>query len=171
MTTTTPNQIRYSKVSASDVANYFISLSYKDDEVDVDIHEGITNLKLQKMLYFAQAAHLALHDKELFKDKIEAWKYGPVVPVVYHNFQQYKNQPLPRPLNIPKFHPEIKVFLDGIWELFDKYSAVELMHITHQHKPWKVAYRKGENKEITLQALRDYYKGIFTLKSNNDENS
>lgn len=50
--------------------------------------EPLTNLKLQKLLYYAKGWYLALYDKPLFNDKIEAWVHGPVVPSIYHAFKQ-----------------------------------------------------------------------------------
>lgn len=58
---------------AEDIANYFINLSL-EQKIDDDLPEGITHLKLQKILYFAQAAYLSLYDKPLFEEEIYAWK-------------------------------------------------------------------------------------------------
>lgn len=157
--------IKEGKYSAGDVAKYFIDLS-KEATIDEGVAEGITNLKLQKMLYFAQAAHLALYDSKLFNEDIKAWKYGPVVEPVYRTYRGYKNKPIPFEKGsreaIPD--PETQEFLKGIWELFDKYSAVELMHIAHKHKPWKDVYRENEDVTITPAAMRDYYKGVFRFQ-------
>ena len=54
------------------IANYFLSLS------DPEIGDGISNLKLQKLCYYAQGFYLAQHDTPLFEDTIEAWQHGPV---------------------------------------------------------------------------------------------
>lgn len=152
------------EVSAVDVADYFVSLSYKDEEIDENVHEGITNLKLQKLLYFSQAAHLALHDEKLFEEDVEAWKYGPVIRNVYGKYKKYGNKPIPLTKTKVKLDERTQYFLDGIWELLDKYSAGELMYITHQHKPWKDAYQEGENIVITPKAMQEYYKGVFELQ-------
>ena len=49
--------------------------------------ELMSNLKLQKMLYYEQGFHLAAFDTPLFDENIEAWMFGPVVPEVYENMQ------------------------------------------------------------------------------------
>ena len=75
------------KANVFDVANYFIGLSLKN-KLDTDgTVEGITNLKLQKILYFAQCAYLALYDKPLFEDEVLAWEYGPVISSVYNKYK------------------------------------------------------------------------------------
>ena len=152
--------------NALDIATYFISVSQKQ-LIDEGVPEGITHLKLQKILYFAQAAYLSLQGKPLFNDEIQAWKYGPVIPTVYKHFQKYKNDPLPEvALNERiKQDEETQTFLQGIWELFGKYSASELVEITHNQAPWKEAYKEvgttGENAVISLESMMEYYKDIF----------
>lgn len=54
-------------LSCRDVANYFLLLNYGND---------LTNLKIQKLVYYAYGLHLARYNKRLFKEHIEAWDYG-----------------------------------------------------------------------------------------------
>ena len=61
-----------------DIAKYFLA------QADEEIGDLISNLKLQKLVYYAQGFYLALHDEALFPEDIEAWTHGPVVPVLYH---------------------------------------------------------------------------------------
>lgn len=49
----------------------------------------VDNLKLQKLLYYCQGIHLKVVDTPLFNDVIEAWRYGPVVPSVYHKYKHF----------------------------------------------------------------------------------
>ena len=69
-------------LSAQDVADFFILPALEDDG------ELITNLKLQKLLYYAQGYSLAILDRPIFPEKIEHWTHGPVVHEIYH---KYKN--------------------------------------------------------------------------------
>lgn len=155
--------------SARDVANWFIAKAnegYSTESADTEhkeYPESISHLKLQKLLYFAQAAHLALEGSKLFEDKIEAWAFGPVVLSVYQDFRQYGNKPIQEPKN-KKYKTVITLsdrkFLEQIWEIFGKFSASRLVDITHGHRPWQSAY-KAKNKEITSKVLKEYYKGVF----------
>ena len=52
----------------------------------------MSNMKLQKMLYYQQGFHLAYYGTPLFDEEIEAWMYGPVVPCVYEHFKNYGRQ-------------------------------------------------------------------------------
>lgn len=70
------------RYSAMDIAKWFIN----------EIHPE--PLKLQKLLYLAQGFSYAFNDKPLFDDDIEAWVHGPVVPIVYNEYKEYKYNPV-----------------------------------------------------------------------------
>lgn len=78
------------KDNALSVANYLIDLANKGKK-------QITQLGLMKRVYIAHGFSLAINNKSLLDkrfDKVEAWKYGPVIPSVYHSFKQYKASPI-----------------------------------------------------------------------------
>ena len=149
-------------MKAIDVANWFV-VKANSENLGNDTSEGISNLKLQKMLYFAQAAHLALgNNTPLFDDEISAWEFGPVVEAVYQNFKSSKNQPIAKPTdeNYKNFNDETVGFLENVWSIFGKFSAAKLVQMSHEHKPWIEAY-KSDNKTISKQKIFDYYKTAF----------
>jgi len=94
--------------TALDIAKYFITLANPETE------DFITNLKLQKLLYYAQGFHLALFGKPLFRESLEAWQYGPVVPEIYRIYKQYGSSPLPQPddFNIEQYDRQTQELLD-----------------------------------------------------------
>ena len=145
---------------ASDVAKHLIYLSSQKVVGDSEEREGITNLKLQKILYFAQACSLAQRDRPLFSDPIEAWEYGPVVPKVYQEYREHTNNPIIVQEDTSALSEKDKAFVVEIWKTFGGYSAGKLVDIAHAHEPWKEAYR-STNKTITQQSLREYYKSLL----------
>jgi uncharacterized phage-associated protein len=74
--------IEVATMKAQDVAEYFLTL------VDDEAGDSLSNLKLQKLVYYAQGFHLALTEKPLFDEAIEAWEHGPVVPGLYHKLKR-----------------------------------------------------------------------------------
>ncbi len=145
---------------AEDVAKYFIYLGSKQVVGDNKEREGVTNLKLQKILYLAQAYFLAKLGKPLFADPIEAWEFGPVVPSVYHKLKKYKSNPIIIEEDKTKILEEDKETLKKVWEAFGGYSASRLVDITHAHTPWKEAYTSS-NKEISNKAIGEYYTPLL----------
>lgn len=123
----------------------------------------LSNLKLQKLLYFVQAFYLVKFGKSCFKDEIQAWDFGPVVPSVYHVFKQFGAG------NIPYVVPNIYDVRDRISKydqksiltvlnVFAKYSASDLVKITHRQKPWKDVYKPNHhNIIITPESIKEYF--------------
>lgn len=165
-----PNSIAPAKYSAEIVADYFILLSASKN-VDENVSEGVTPLKLQKLLYFAQAASLVLHSTKIFNEDIQAWKYGPVVSSIYHKYKTNPNEPITIPSGdySKVTDNQTKDIIEGIWELFGKYSAEELVEITHNHDPWQKIYKEGENRTIPVELLKEYYTGIFEFQSSDEK--
>ena len=147
-----------SPYKAEDVARYLIFLaSQENQEKEID---GITNLKLQKILYFAQAYYLAKLGKPLFAEKLEAWEYGPVVPEVYRKFKRKGSKPIVIKEDESKLSGDDKEVLQKVWDSFGGYSASRLVDIVHAHTPWKEAFA-SENKTISHKALKDYYSPLL----------
>ena len=76
-----------------DVAKCFL---YLDSENEGD---GLSNLKLQKLIYYAQGFYGAIFDKPLFDNGIYAWTHGPVVPELYQEYKQHGSNRIDAPLN------------------------------------------------------------------------
>ncbi|MEK7498189.1 MAG: type II toxin-antitoxin system antitoxin SocA domain-containing protein [Patescibacteria group bacterium] len=143
------------EVSARQVANYFVELSSKTDEND------LTNLKLQKLLYFAQGKYIAEKGKKLFGEPIEAWKLGPVVRSIYNTFKHCGPYPITafdEGVEKARLPDEIKDFLSQIWENYNKYSAGHLVDLTHRRgTPWQIVYSESEDKEIPADLMKHYF--------------
>jgi uncharacterized phage-associated protein len=148
-------------LKAIDVADWFISRANREKEESYG--EGISNLKLQKVLYFAQAAHLALEGDELFTDEIYAWNYGPVIKDVYHAYKDNESTAIdvPKHNDYKAFDEKTVTFLDSIWGLFGKYSAAKLVDMTHAHDPWKNVFDGSKDNIITKPSIKKYYQNIF----------
>jgi len=136
---------------ALDIAKYFITLASPEQE------DFITNLKLQKLLYYAQGFHLALHGKPLFHEHIEAWQYGPVLPDIYHTYEQCQAHTLPQPndFDLDRYDAETRELLDEVYEVYGQYTAPTLMDFTHQEPPWKETALK---EEISHPLMKAYFE-------------
>lgn len=140
-------------IPAIEVARYFLSVT------DEDAGELISNLKLQKLLYYAQGFHLALFDEPLFPEPIEVWAHGPVVADVYHQYKEYGSVPIPpEEVDFDQFDDEVKEFLNETYSEFGQYSAWKLREMTHIEPPWRDAYKEdAPGIEINHKSLIDYF--------------
>ncbi|MBF0476500.1 MAG: SocA family protein [Deltaproteobacteria bacterium] len=139
-----------------DVADFFLALSEKE----IDAGEGITNLKLQKMVYYAQGFSLALFGKPLFDAPIEAWAHGPVVPDLYHCYKSCGSEPIPAPkdFDFDKFDQDTRKLLTDVYVVYGQFSAWKLRNLTHQEAPWIDAYEgPGTNNVISHESMKKYF--------------
>jgi uncharacterized phage-associated protein len=136
-------------VPALQVANSFLCLC------DEDAGDVISNLKLQKLLYYAQGIHLAKFGTPLFPEEIKAWMHGPVVPEIYHHFKARGNNGLPRPPRGPALPKATQDFINSIYNVYGQYSAWKLRNFTHDEPPWR---NTASSREISHRALIDYFK-------------
>ncbi|MEO7994526.1 MAG: type II toxin-antitoxin system antitoxin SocA domain-containing protein [bacterium] len=111
-------------ISAQQAADYFIAFSHEHGD-------PLSNLKLQKLLYYAQAWHLALRDEPLFPERIEAWVHGPVVPEVYRRYKEWAWQPITEDPPYPQVGPETLEHFNEIMDTYGMSTAYELERLTH----------------------------------------
>lgn len=143
---------------AENVANYLIFLASQENQEKE--REGITHLKLQKVLYLSQAYYLAKLGRALFGEKLEAWELGPVVPEIYRRLKHYSNQPIIIEKDKSTLAEEDKEILKKVWSTFGGYSASRLVEIVHAHAPWREA-STSTNKIISHKAMKDYYSPLL----------
>ncbi|MFZ2430945.1 MAG: type II toxin-antitoxin system antitoxin SocA domain-containing protein [Lutibacter sp.] len=138
--------------SAEHIAEYLISKSNP-----VEGGELLSNMKLQKLLYYCQGFYYAKHKEKLFDDKIYAWQYGPVVPNVYHNYKHYYSDGIPSVILPENFIllGKQKEMIDDVFNYFNQFSAIKLMNMTHAESPW---CNTRISDEITLESLAKHFE-------------
>lgn len=140
--------------TAHDIANYFLFKAQSDDEL-------ISNLKLQKLIYYAQGLLLAFNGRPLFNEKIKAWQYGPVVPELYACYKKYGAAGIPadKSFNPDSIDENTQEFLDEIYTVFGQFSALRLMDLTHTDQCWKDAHPSGViSHKAMKETLKKYIK-------------
>ncbi len=119
---------------AKSVAAFLLQRDYQEES-----DEHITQLKLQKLLYYAQGLYLALSGKCLFDEKIHAWNHGPVVVSVYSDFEKGRNPLTLYPNNdqlVDKLSDEEQQIIDFAYFVYGRYGAWQLRNMTHSELPW-----------------------------------
>lgn len=137
---------------SKDVANYIIGLPEK-------LNNGVlmSNLRIQRVLYFVQLFYLRDTGTVFFADDIEAWKYGPVVPTVYKNFSVFGAMPimiLQQDWEAAKkaISQEDQAFIDSVLEKTKGFKYYQLIDITRNHRAWISSYWNIDHT-ITLDKL------------------
>ncbi len=121
---------------AIDIARKLL-LTAKRDSVIEGQGELMSNMKLQKMLYYEQGFHLAVFGTPLFEEDIEAWMYGPVVPAVYEVYKDYGYNGIdPGKVEEVSLSDREQALFDEVYKVYGAYSAIGLMNMTHRESPW-----------------------------------
>lgn len=143
--------------SAFTVADEFLKIAKRRGEF-------LTPMQLIKLVYIAHGWFLALRGQDLFGDRIEAWKYGPVIPDLYRATKHFGRNPIPHhlvndePSGIPD---DVRPFLEDVYSKYGSLSGIQLSNLTHRAgSPWYEVFSSGEyNGEITDEVIRRHYLG------------
>ncbi len=152
-----------------DVARFIVNYS-------IEIKRPVSNLKLQKLLYYVQAEFVRWFNKPCFDDPIIHWRHGPVVESVYQKYKAYgsdnildkESKYLSFEFNFPtmEFTPVWKDYNENIFEfqhlsmikqVIERYKDIspwDMVELTHQEDSW---IKTGRNEEITIDMIRQYY--------------
>ena len=133
---------------ALDIANKIIS------KTDLEHGDTISNLKLQKMMYYQQGFHLAYFGTPLFDEDIVAWQYGPVVPSVYQEYKSFESNSISTSKEGISLSDDEEELFNNVYEEYNQFSAVALMKMTHEESPWKTT-------EINSVISRDKMMAFF----------
>ncbi|HNW49669.1 MAG TPA: DUF4065 domain-containing protein [Prolixibacteraceae bacterium] len=135
-----------------DIANKILQKGAQSDGGEL-----ISNLKLQKLLYYMQGFHLAVFDTPLFDDDIFAWQYGPVLPEVYYRYKANGNKGIEPVGEVIVLEEKEEKLFDEVFSVYGEFSAIGLMNLTHEEDPWK-------NTPIGEKILKDKMTEFFKTR-------
>lgn len=151
-------RVAYTTYSVEAVANHILNYGH---EHGIEI----TNLKLQKLVYFAQGFALVRLEHPLFTEEIQAWTYGPVIPVLYEKAKEYGNMPIrgniAAPDSIPTNSEEARV-INEMMDMIGRVPAARLVSLSHEpHTPWEAAWAQGKYTKIKLWQMVIYFTDML----------
>lgn len=145
---------------ALDVAKYIVQEALRRKA-------PVSNLKLQKLLYFVQGTYLAMYKEVAFEDKIIAWQYGPVVKDVYYEYSMFgANDIIPiKNDEIVELPSKLKDVINLVLDKLLTASAIALVNETHKkNSPWDQVYL---NETISTDSIAKYFLDNYArVKSN-----
>ena len=148
-------------------AREFMMASVRDVATYILQQAGeMTAMKLQKLVYYAQAWSLVWDERPLFPERIEAWANGPVCPDLYKMHQGHFTVTAEQIGGNPKkIDNDGQDTIAGVLKFYGDKSAQWLSDLTHEEDPWRDARRgldDGERGtcEIKLAAMAEYYGSL-----------
>jgi len=151
-----PKRVSKNKLTANIVADLIIDFCNEHGNL-------ITNLQLQKLLYYCQAWHLALFGNRMFEDAFEAWIHGPTEPKTFKRFEHLYQSPIVQPNSNWLVAKSVTKHIENVMSAYGHMTAFELERLACQEAPW-VLTRKGlpidlpSNSIIAVDEILKYYK-------------
>ncbi|HLA58834.1 MAG TPA: type II toxin-antitoxin system antitoxin SocA domain-containing protein [Puia sp.] len=154
---------------ATQIAGIFVKIGIAEKNY-------LSQMKLQKVVFFAHGYHLAKYDEPLIKEEFQAWKFGPVVQSIYHEFKLYGSSPIADTdfidffidLDPKKLSDAAQDTINYSWEVTKGLTAYELSNWTHSiGSPWQQSYNP-KDREIIIKndLIKDYFKDIVLENAN-----
>lgn len=148
------------KFTAQQTARAFIALCNEHGDL-------LTNLKLQKLLYYAQGWHLGLYGEPLFGDPLEAWVHGPVVASVYREFRHCGYGPISLDVSPDEVPADLRDHVADVWIAYGDRTAYDLERMSHRERPWLEARGSlppdaPSNNRLSDGVMREF----FTAEAN-----
>jgi uncharacterized phage-associated protein len=143
--------------SVFDVANYIIQLG-KENVIDGEY--DLTPMKLQKLVYYCQGFHLALYDKLLFPEPIEAWPHGPVCPPLYRALKPSGANPVFEIDTKGRLSEAEKQLIADVYWKYGQFATWKLRDMTHKEPPWAMAQNNGT---ISQESITDFFDKRFLV--------
>lgn len=150
--------------SAISVAQYILSRRQAAGD-------AVTPMQLIKLVYIAQGYMLGQFGRPLFRDVVQAWEYGPVVPSVYHAVKQYRSSPITNIMGgvVPPegFDASELSVMNYVADAYGPVDGLTLSKATHQQNtPWSVTWgAAGQNAPISNDLIENFYRWILSQPS------
>lgn len=142
---------------AIDVANFVVHYCFNHDVPNV------SNLRLQKLLYYIQGYYFSSCEKELFDGNFYAWEHGPVHLDVYRAFSMYGGLDIILFGTAPFLYEKVELFVQEAIEKKKNYTTWELVEETHRELPWREAVKYfGKNAIIPNSRIKDFFMSAAT---------
>lgn len=126
-------------------------------EYDI-LPEYITNLKLQKLLYYVQAVSLKAYGRKAYPEKILAWSYGPIVNEVYQKYKKNHAEEITVKETVHSVSPGLMNIIENVIDTYGSFDANKLINFTHEEEPWK---NTKVNNEIDIQLIKSYFDKVY----------
>ena len=124
-----------------------------------------TNLDIQKLAYFCHGWHLALLGRPLVDEDFDAWRFGPVLPSVYHQFKVFSSNPIPVDHPFVQWQPPLDVnsdssqLIDRVLDVYGNAGSFQLVSMSHAPDgPWAKAWEPSSlSSIIDNESIRQYF--------------
>ena len=154
------------------IANYFLEIALRNGE-------KLRPMKLQKLVYYAHGWYSGYTGQPLISEPVEAWRHGPVIASIYHEFKSFGSGEITRKATEFDGHllcevpapvePEIRQFLDNVWKSYGQFTGLKLSEMTHAvdspwHRTWN-AHPGMQGVDIPFDQIKGHFRAAADAAS------
>jgi uncharacterized phage-associated protein len=126
---------------------------------------GLANRDLQKLLYYVQGFYLAKTGEPLFRESLNAWKFGPVNSGIFHRFRDLGYISIPKPTRpLVELDQTAAAVLTAVVMAFAPLGQGKLIEYSHADQPWAREYIPDRNQPLTHETLRNYFQSFESME-------
>jgi uncharacterized phage-associated protein len=152
-----------------------VAMAFKAEQVGeyfvrrrISTENPIDLVQVIKITYIAHGYHLAIFDKPLISEPVEAWQYGPVIPEIYRLYKAWYINKITKPNSSIDISPlkndaSVRDLLNIVFDKYSQFTASELIRLTHKKgHPWEQVFNRHERSIIIPQKLiTTHYQGLL----------
>jgi uncharacterized phage-associated protein len=152
--------------SARAIANSFLKIAKESNK-------QLTNMQLQKLVYFAHGWHLALTGEPLLADAVKAWNFGPVIPQLYNSLKTYGNDCITdmikrkdsltdEPEIVEETQSEyVKKLVQRVWDVYGHLQGLQMSNLTHaKDTPWDKTWNREKFSVIPDELIKEHFQSL-----------
>jgi uncharacterized phage-associated protein len=126
----------------------------------------LSPMQVLKLVYISHGYRLGFNGVPLIPNRIEAWKFGPVIPELYHSIKGYRDQPVAKIVTtgLEDFREGEADFVTSIYNAYINLDGLQLSNLTHQDgTPWQLVYRPDvSNTVISNDIIQHHYSSLLS---------
>lgn len=143
---------------STQVANRLLELASEDNNT-------LTPMQVIKLVYLCHGWMLGVKHRPLIRESVEAWRYGPVIPELYHAVKSYRDMPITVALavggNPADFDDDENFIIETVYKIYGRFSGPYLSTLTHQpDTPWHHIWHGDGDLRIPNDLIEAYYEGL-----------
>lgn len=137
-------------------------------EVAEDDRNTLTPMQLMKLVYLCHGWMLGVYRRPLIQERVEAWRYGPVIPELYHIVKEFRSNPVPidalgevSQAGLDKYGSTL---IENVYNIYREFDGIQLSALTHaKGTPWDITWNngRGTNQPISNDLIENHFKKLY----------
>ena len=128
--------------------------------------QTLTPMQLLKLVYICHGFSLGLYGRPLISDSAEAWKFGPVIPDLYHAIKHFRSKPVDvqvfKSIDDTALSEDESSLIAVVFKKYGRLTGIQLSSLTHtDDSPWHYTWHSSGGTIISDDIIQEYYRRLI----------